>query len=437
MKFALASYGSRGDIEPAVAIGKELLRRGHEVRLAVTPHFVDFAKAAGLEAVGYGPGLDAFWDEEFLRTFWPNFLRGLWTVREPIRLVRELWEPCLRHWSDMSKTVTALADGADLLFTGLLFQDLVVNVAEYYDIPLTTLHYFPMRPNGQLLDMAPSPLLRSAMTLHNWFCWRMNKKAEDAQRRESSGLPEARRFAARRIVDRGSLEIQAYDEIYFPGLQAEWEKWGGRRPFVGALTMELTADTDDEVASWIASGRPPICFALATIAVESPAATLEMIAGACAQLGERALVCAGGRDYSGVPQFEHMKVVGVMNYARIFPACRAVVHHGGSGTTAAGLRAGIPTFILWMSGDQPFWARSTKRLKVGGGRRFAATTRESLVADLRRILAPDYAVRTRDFAARMTKPAESVARTADLMESSARSRRVVSSQRRTFGGQKI
>ncbi|OBB97251.1 glycosyl transferase family 1 [Mycobacterium sp. 852002-30065_SCH5024008] len=393
--------------------------------MAVPPNFVDFAKEAGLAAYAYGPELQVFWDEEFLRGFWPNLLRSLWTIREPIRLVRELWEPCLRAWREMSETLASLAEGADLLCSGLLYQDLAISVAEANDIPFATLHYFPIRPNGQLFDRVPPSLLRSAMTVHDWFCWRMNKSAENAQRREL-GLPAAKRFAARRIVERGSLEIQAYDKAFFPDLEAEWGRWGPRRPFVGSLTMGLTTEDDDEVASWIASGKPPICFALGTIAAESPATTLEMIGVACAQLGERALVCTGGRDFtSGAPQFEHVKVIGMANYGRIFPACRAVVHHGGSGTTHAGLRAGVPSLIWWTSGDQPFWAAAVRRLKVGTARRFAATTSESLVQDLRRILAPEYAARARDFASRMTEPTKSVARAADLVEEFARVKRLV------------
>ena len=97
-----------------------------------------------------------------------------------------------------------------------------------------------------------------------------------------------------------------------------------------------------------------------------------------------------------------------MNHAAIFPACRAVVHHGGAGTTAAGMRAGIPTLILWIRVEQPIWAAQVKRLKVGSARRFSTTTQESLVADLRSILTPQYVTRAREIATRMTKPAESV-----------------------------
>ena len=194
--------------------------------------------------------------------------------------------------------------------------------------------------------------------------------------------------------------------------------------FVGTLTMELPTDADDEVASWISAGTPPICFGFGSIPAESPADTVAMISAACAQLGERALICSAGTDFSHVPHFDHVKVVGAMNYAATFPACRAVVHHGGAGTTAAGLRAGVPTLVLWTVPGQAIWGAQVKRLKVGTARRFSATTQESLVADLRRMLAPQYVTRARDVAARMTKTAASVTAAADLVETFARSRRV-------------
>ena len=409
MKFAIACYGSRGDVEPSVAVGRELLRRGHGVCMAVPPELVSFAEAAGLATVAYGPELQAFLHEDFLRNFWTQ------VIRNPIRSLRELWEPIARYWGETSATLTSLADGADLLSTGLNFEQAAANVAEYYDIPLIALHHFPMRANGQLVPILPSPLVRSAGTLTEWLFWRSTHKVEDTQRREL-GLPKATGPSPRRIAERKSLEIQAYDEFCFPGLAAEWAKWDGRRPFIGTLTMELTTDADDEVASWSAAGTPPICFATGSIPVESPADTVEMISAACAQLGERALVCFGGTDFSHLPHFDHVKVVGPVNYAATFPACRAVVHHGGSGTTAASLRAGIPTLILWSSADRPYWGNQLKRLKVGSSQRFSTTTHESLVADLRRILAPQYAIRARELAARMTAPAKSVASAADLFE---------------------
>jgi UDP:flavonoid glycosyltransferase YjiC (YdhE family) len=260
-----------------------------------------------------------------------------------------------------------------------------------------------------------SSIGRYAIKVYEWTNWRGVKRFDDAQRREL-GLPKATRSAPRRITEAGALEIQAYEEVCFPGLAAEWADQSEQRPFVGALTMELPTDTDEEVASWIASGTPPIFFGFGSTPVKSPVDTLAMIGAACAQLGERALVCSGWSDFTPLPQFDHVKVVNTMNYAAAFPACRAVVHHGGLGTTAAVLRAGVPMLILWTAPDQALWAAQIKRLMVGSGRRFSSSDRESLVADLRRILDPEYVARARNLSSRTTKPSESVSHAADLLE---------------------
>jgi UDP:flavonoid glycosyltransferase YjiC (YdhE family) len=320
----------------------------------------------------------------------------------------------------MSTTLKSVADGADLMLTGVPYQEAAANVAEHYGIPLAAIHHLPMRVNGQIalptVVRPPAPLVRSVLTVSDWAQWRMTKTAEDAQRRDL-GLPPAASPAARRMVERGSLEIQAYDELCFPGLAAEW---GDQRPFVGALTMALETDSDGDVMAWIAAGKPPIYFGFGSLPVESPDDLIAMISSACTQMGERALICSAATDFNHIPRSDDVKVVGTVNFATIFPACRAVVHHGGSGTTAAGMRAGVPSLILWSTSDQPIWAAQVKQLKVGSARRFSATTRESLVAGLRSILAPEYVTRAREIGSLMTKPAASVAATADLLEDAVR-----------------
>ncbi|WP_197498503.1 glycosyltransferase, partial [Mycobacterium scrofulaceum] len=201
-KFALAGYGTRGDIEPLAAVGRELLRRGHDVAMAVPPELVGFAESAGLATVPYGPELHDFLDEEFLRNMWAEFFRGIWTIRSPLRLMRKVWEPLIRHWGEVSATLTSLAGGADLLCTGLNFEQAAANVAEHYGIPLATLHHFPMRANGQLVPSVPAPLFRSGMMAVEWLFWRATKQVENEQRRELR-LPAATKPSPRRIAERG------------------------------------------------------------------------------------------------------------------------------------------------------------------------------------------------------------------------------------------
>ena len=113
---------------------------------------------------------------------------------------------------------------------------------------------------------------------------------------------------------------------------------------------------------------------------------------------------------------DHVRLVGAVNHAAVFPACRAVVHHGGAGTTAAGMRAAVPTLILWVGADQPVWATQVKRLKVGISRRFSSTTQDRLLADLRTVLEPRFTARAREVATRLTKSEASVEAAADLLE---------------------
>ena len=423
MKFALAAYGARGDVEPSVVVGRELLRRGHDVRMAVPPNLVGFAESAGLAAVGYGSDSRLIMDVQ--RDYWTLLFRNPWRLRELDRLGREIAEQVTQCWTDEAfTTLKSLADGADLILSGYGFEQFPFNVAEYYDIPFAMLHWFPIRANGEVVPLLPPPLGRAAMRGYERLMWGgPAKAAEDAQRGEL-GLPRATYPWPRRIAERGSLEIQGYDKLFVPGLAAEWAKWDGKRPFVGTLTLGFPQDADEEVSSWISAGTPPICFGFGSLAVESAPEMLAMIAGACARLGERALVCAGSSDFSNAHRFEHVKVVGAMNYEVIFPACRAVVHHGGAATTATCLRSGVPQVVLWTFYDQPLEGAALKRLGVGAHRRLSTTTEESLVKDLRRILAPEYLSRARELAPRMTKPAESAAAATDLVENFARRGRV-------------
>jgi vancomycin aglycone glucosyltransferase len=389
MRVVLAAYGSRGDVEPCAAVGRELLRRGHEVHMAVPPNMLGLAESAGLAAVAYGRD-----SQEELNPAAALLHSLLPKAQHPFSMLPEIIGHVGQVRAEKSATLTPLAKGADLLVAGFNEQPLAANVAEYHGIPLAVLQFFPER-------VSASGDLSSLITKHTG----------DAQRVQL-GLPEATEPAT-------PLKIQAYDALCLPGPTAEWVEPDALRPFVGALTLQLPADSDDDALSWIAAGTPPIYFGFGSTPIGTGADTVAMISAACAQLGERALICSGPNDFSRFPAADHVKIVGAVNHSVIFPACRAVVHHGGAGTTAAGLRAGIPALILWLWLDQPMWAAGVTRLEVGSQRCFSATTEESLATDLSSILTPRCRRRAREVAAQMTQPAQSVASAADLLENAA------------------
>ena len=196
-------------------------------------------------------------------------------IQDPVSAMVDEKEYLSRAMEEWGTTLTALANGADLLLTGRVEQQLAANVAEYYGIPHAALHFFPEAHSRQ------SGWVGDAM-----------EEAEDAQRR-ALGLPDATGRSTR------SLEIQAYDALCFPEQAAEWADGDGWRPFVGALTLELPTDADDEVLSWIAEGTPPIYFGFGSgVWLPYPAQTFGLISVACARLGERALICSGASDFA-------------------------------------------------------------------------------------------------------------------------------------------
>jgi UDP:flavonoid glycosyltransferase YjiC (YdhE family) len=385
MKFVLAGYGSRGDVEPCAVVGRELMRRGHDVSIAVPPNLFGLAQAAGLTAISYGPD-----SEQQLNTAAEYFVGNM---KNPYGALPEVAERVTQVWVAKGTVLASLAAEADLLVTGMNEQRLAANIAEHHHIPLVALHFFPSR-------IQPSSELKSLLV----------KVSEDPLRR-ALGLPEAPEPAA------ALLEIQAYDERCLPGQPADWAEPG--KPFVGALTLESPTDGDDAVLSWIAEGTPPVYFGMGSTPISPPADIVAMIIAACGQLGERLLVCSGPNDLSEFDHFDHVKFVGAVDHAAILPQCRAVVHHGGAGTTAAAMRAGVPSLILWLWLDQPVWAAGVQQLKIGSGRRFSDVTEQSLVADLTSILAPEYLTRARNIATEMILPHESASSAADFVEAAA------------------
>jgi len=409
MRYAIAVHGTRGDVEPAAAVALELQRRGHEVKMAVPPNLVAFAESAGLApVVVYGPDSQKQLDAEIFRLGW--------RLRNPFTMMRQGREFITDGWAEMNAALTELASHADLILTGTTYQEVAANVAEFYNIPLAALHYFPARANNMILPFpAPMPLVRPAWAVVEWGHWRLLKPAEDEQR-HTLGLPKARSRAVRRIVDAGALEIQAYDEAFFPGLNAQWDD---RRPMVGSITLQLHTEVDQAVSEWIANGTPPIYFGFGSMPVADPAEAIAMISEVAAELGERALICSGVLEVGQIESTAHVKIVPSAKHAEVFPRCRAIVHHGGAGTTAASVRSGVPTLVLWVGADQPVWANQIKRLGVGTARKFSSTTAESLREDLRTVMGPKCVARAVEVAAQMTPPERSIATTADLLERAA------------------
>ncbi|OZG26935.1 hypothetical protein BH683_021055 [Williamsia sp. 1138] len=419
MRFVLAFNGTRGDIQPAVVLGAELLRRGHEVVFGAPPNLVQFASRAGLDARPFGYDTRAHINSEVVR-------EGVRTGG-PLKRLRALAEIRDHGWSQMVDEMFGLAAGADAIVTGFTTAQIAFGFAERDKIPIVVVHHAPITENPYVSPFPGAPLtLPARVNSASWAAvttafWWLTKGRENRLRKRIGLLP-AKSPLPQRMDASGAIEIQAYDPVFCPDLPLVW---GARRPLVGFVDLpvelrrrigadRLDQDTDD----WIDRGDPPVYFGFGSMPVRDPEALLVAIDESCLSLGVRALVSAGWNDIEQRSS-ERLRVVGAIDHHRAFARCRAVVHHGGAGTTSAAIRAGRPALVCWLGSDQPFWGMQLERMGAGVSTRLTTLDAEILRDNLEVILGQAYAERAGDVASCLIPPEQAMRTAVDLIEDAA------------------
>jgi sterol 3beta-glucosyltransferase len=419
VRIALVATGSRGDAQPLVVLGDELGRRGHQVVLGVSPNLVAFGERAGLTTFPVGPD-----SQQFLES--PDGQRWL-AAGDVMALTQALGKIVHDNAALLDANTLRVCDGADLIVTGSLSEHRAACVAEARRVPLVCLHYAPMRPTGaypnMLITTGRLPRRRNLAT-HSMFqrlYWR-SMAADINIFRASLGLAPVTTPTATRLAAAGTLELQAYH----PALVPDLADYPAHRPIIGFLTPDDELrnrlgelNIDPETEAWLADGEPPVFVGFGSMPVIDPAATMNMITTVTERLGARVLVGAGWSHFGQhqAPAARVRVVTGVVNYDRVLPHCRVAVHHGGSGTVAASVAAGIPTFVCSLVADNPFWGARVEELGIGVHERFAGLDQDRLEAGLRRALHPNVITRSRAIGDRMRADTGGACRAADLIES--------------------
>ena len=397
MRIALVATGSRGDAQPLVVLGDELSRRGHRVVLGVSPNLVAFGKKAGLTTFPVGPD-----SQQFLES--PD--GQLWLAAgDVMALTQALGKIVHDNAALLDADTLRVCDGADLIVTGSLSEHRAACVAESRGIPLVCLHYAPMRPTGAYPNMLSTtgrlPRRRTLATpsMFQRLYWR--SMAQDINTfRTSLGLAPVSTATATRLAAAGTLELQAYHPVLVPDL----DDYPAHRPVIGFLTPDRDLkqrlgeeNVDPDLDAWLADGDPPVFVGFGSMPVIDPAATMDMITTVADRVGARVLIGAGwSRFGQHQAQGDRVRVVtGVLNYDRVLPRCGVAVHHGGSGTIAASVAAGIPTFVCSLVADNPFWGARVEQLGIGVHDRFADLNLDRLEAGLRRALQAEVITRSR------------------------------------------
>ncbi|WP_280345591.1 glycosyltransferase [Nocardia neocaledoniensis] len=399
MRALLAFTGSRGDAQPGILLARELRVRGHAVTLALSPNLVGFAREHGVAAVEFGCD-----SAELLATQHADRRFRSPSPRQRLRAVLDLQR---RGVAEAVRDLLALAPGHDVLVTGMAGEEAAEKAARRVGVPLAAVHFFPIQPSRSV-PVVPAGWGRRIPGGLNRRIWSGLRWARDAAL--------ARPLAEFGVVEHplpARVSIQAYDIELFPGLADELPP---RHPVTGfAVDADgfLSSPTDAALSAWLDAGPAPIYVGFGSMTVDDPAALVHMVRAVCARRGRRLLLAAG---WAGIePELTaEVAIVEQVDHAAVFPRCVAAVHHGGAGTTAAALRAGVPQVICSVQADQPYWGQALTRLGLAVTRRAAGLDADALDTLLDRVTDPAVVDRAAAYARRF--PSGGVARAADEVE---------------------
>lgn len=386
-KFILVPTGSAGDIHPFVWLGKGLVARGHDVCAVVHRPFDDAMRGAGVRPVAFGTKEDY---ESAIRN--PD----LWHPRKGFALIARMSPRWYREV--VPRVREEIAPGRTLLVgAGIAFGARIA--AEAFDLPLVTVQLQP----AVFISLESSPLPQAGM---EWFLraprWVRRLLYGFGYYRTdrllAGGINAYRAELGLRHPVRGIIRDYWMSPLRVIALFPEW--FGPKRPDWPPQTIvtrfPLYDESDrlvvpDELNRFLDAGDPPVLFTPGSANVQAAQffrASLE----ACERLGCRGLFLSPDaeqvpRDLP--PSIRHLAYVP---FSQVFPRCAAVVHHGGIGTVAQGLAAGVPQLVMAMSHDQPDNGNRLHRLGVGDYL-YPRAFRPSIVAEKLRHLTSSPAVR--------------------------------------------
>jgi sterol 3beta-glucosyltransferase len=403
VRIALIAFGTRGDVEPFLAVEKRLRAAGHDVVVAVPVDLADFAAQTGASIRPFGVDV-----REFLGSAESRDMLARGDGRSFIATALEAKKGFV---ATLHRDFRATVEEADVIVATRLAEEEASSLAEWRGVPYVGIDYYPVSSNSRfphaLLTTRPLTPLGNRLTyrLVNRLAFRGSAADLNVLRR-SLGLPPARVSAARRLDAAGTVAIQGYSRHLVPELAG----WGPRRPLVGSLRLDaaqraaLRSDHEDtELENWLAAGDAPIYVGFGSLPVSDASRTLEMVREVARALDTRALVVAGWSDYPrDADPTGRLHVTTAVDHDRVLPRCRLAVHHGGSGTTAATIGAGLPTVICSIFYDQHFWGRTLERLGAGATMRLRDAEPKSLTRLIRPLLTDEAAGRVRHLATAMS-----------------------------------
>jgi UDP:flavonoid glycosyltransferase YjiC (YdhE family) len=346
VRLTLLAVGSRGDVQPTLAVGRELADGGQDVRIVTHPTHERLCALAGVPFFPLAEGPLAATKEVRTGRSW-----GRWRGHALVIWPAFAWDARAVVRERLDQVLQASA-GSDAIIASAAATLLGWQTADYFGIPLIRVAIDqPLR-----LVALHGPLTRAARkAIWLWYRTWLNGARNDV------GLPKlGTREPIGQLEQRRVLWLRAYSPAVgpMPVASRDWVRATG----FWFIDRPVDPPPPPELVSFVDAGPPPLCIGFGGLELDDPRPMIRLAIGALA--GRRGVLVHHAFGKRGYELPANVFGVGSVPHDWLLPRCAAVVHHCGSGTVGAALRAGAPTVPVPHAGFQMRWARRLHELGV-------------------------------------------------------------------------
>jgi UDP:flavonoid glycosyltransferase YjiC (YdhE family) len=396
LRIVIPVTGTRGDVQPYVALGKGLQAAGHEVRVATHLDFAPLVRAHGLEFFAVADDSRALHSGAVAR-------RMNAAGRNPFAYVRELVrlrEPIMHDL--VARSAAACRDGDFVVLTPTTLL-VGLSAAEKWDLPHCITSFQPTSPSRHLVNcLFPEiPGWVPGRRLYNYLThlaaggslWASLRPLINAARREVLDLPPFPPLGPPVAFFETTPTLAGYSPRVIPPPP----DWRDNIHVTGYWFLDAPPDWEPPGAlvDFLKSGPPPFCIGFGSMSDGDAAQATEVVCAALAASDQRAVLLTGWGALAPPWPSGRVFVTESVPHDWLYPRSAGVVHHGGAGTTAAALRAGVPALVVPFAGDQFLWGRRVHALGVGPRPIPRWKLSAESLADALRAMAGDRAMRRR------------------------------------------
>ncbi|XP_047954932.1 sterol 3-beta-glucosyltransferase UGT80A2-like [Salvia hispanica] len=364
LQIVMLIVGTRGDVQPFVAIGKRLQDYGHRVRLATHSNFKEFVLSSGLEfyPLGGDPKVLAGYMVKN-KGFLPSGPSEIPVQRNQMKeIIFSLLPACKEPDLDSGIPFKAEAIIANPPAYGH------IHVAEALKIPIHIFFTMPWTPTSEF----PHPLSRVKQSAGYRLSYQIVDSLIWLGIRDMINDVRKKKLKLRPVTylsgSQGSESDIPHGYIWSPHLVPKPKDWGPKIDVVGFCFLDLATNYEppEPLLNWLKAGPKPIYIGFGSLPVQEPEKMTKIIVEALETTQQRGIINKGWGGLGDLAEGkDFVYLLDNVPHDWLFLQCSAVVHHGGAGTTAAGLKAACPTTIIPFFGDQPFWGERVHARGVG------------------------------------------------------------------------